>query len=106
MNKFQSLKRKKDLAFITQLQKKLPQAEIFLVGGIVRDTLLDMPSKDYDFVVTGVPVAKLEDYLARFGPVSLVGKAFGVFKFQPEGAEGGGRPLAGGVSGTRIDVVA
>ncbi|KKW16489.1 MAG: hypothetical protein UY52_C0004G0054, partial [Parcubacteria group bacterium GW2011_GWC2_49_9] len=45
-----SLRRKKDFAFISALRQKYPSAEMYLVGGIIRDTLLKRNSKDYDFV--------------------------------------------------------
>jgi len=87
MKKFQALKRKKELSFISQLRKKLPQAEIFLVGGIVRDTLLGMASKDYDFVIRNIPTSKLLAFLKTQGWVDIVGKKFGVLKFTPKGTK-------------------
>ncbi len=87
MNKFLLLKRKKELSFIAQLQKKYPTAEIFLVGGIVRDTLLSMPSKDYDFVVRNILTSKLLAFLKTKGWVDIVGKKFGVLKFTLKGSK-------------------
>ncbi len=61
-------------------------ATIFLVGGAVRDALLDKKNiKDYDFVVQGLAPQKLENILSKFGKVNLVGRKFGVFKFRPTG---------------------
>ena len=71
--------------FIKQLQKQLPEAEIFLVGGAVRDILLKRETKDFDLVVRNVSKPKLEKTLAKLGKVNLVGKKFGVFKFTPRG---------------------
>ncbi len=73
--------------FIKKLQKKFPKAEIFLVGGIIRDHLLRRESKDYDFVVRNVPAANLQRFLKSLGWVDLVGKTFGVLKFVPRGVE-------------------
>jgi len=73
-----------ELAFIKTLAKKYPKAEFFLVGGMVRDLLLDKDSQDFDFVVRHIPIKKLEQELARLGKVSLVGKTFGVLKFRPK----------------------
>ena len=58
--------------------------EIFLVGGAVRDLLLGREVKDFDFVVRGLEIKKLETILAQMGRVELVGKNFGVFKFVPK----------------------
>ncbi|MFA5022589.1 MAG: HDIG domain-containing metalloprotein [Patescibacteria group bacterium] len=74
--------------FIKQLAKKFPQADIFLVGGAVRDAILNRPTKDFDFVVRGVAKNDLQNFLAALGKVSLVGKKFGVFKFRPKGWTG------------------
>ncbi len=58
-------------------------ARVFLVGGAVRDSLLNKKEiKDYDFVVQGVTPQKLETILNKFGKVDLVGRKFGVFKFR------------------------
>ncbi len=73
-----------ELAFINVLAKKYPKAEFFLVGGMVRDLLLNKDSQDLDFVVRNIPIKKLEGELARLGKVSLVGKTFGVLKFRPK----------------------
>ncbi len=79
-----ALKQGADLEFANRLLKKFPQAKIYLVGGIVRDWLLKRDSQDYDFVVSGVPVKKLESFLKTQGQVNLVGRRFGVFKFTPK----------------------
>lgn len=73
------------LATAGNLLKGIPGSEIYLVGGAVRDQLLNRPTKDYDLVVRNVEAAKLEGWLGSNGQVSLVGKTFGVFKWQPEG---------------------
>ena len=78
-------KRNSDLAFVSKLQKKFPNAEVFLVGGMVRDIALGRDSKDYDLVVRNVLGKKLMEYLASVGDVNLVGKKFGVYKFYPKG---------------------
>lgn len=59
-------------------------AEIFLVGGAVRDTALGRQTRDYDFVVRGLQARKLQDFLAEAGIVNLVGRTFGVYKFIPD----------------------
>lgn len=52
----------------------------FLVGGAVRDLLLELPIKDLDIEVHGLTIDQLQKILSEFGPVSLVGKAFGVLR--------------------------
>ncbi len=51
-----------------------------LVGGAVRDLLLDLSTKDLDIEVYGLSAEQLELLLREFGTVSLVGKVFGVFR--------------------------
>ena len=60
--------------------------ELYLVGGAVRDALLGAPSKDTDYLVTGVPLEDLHSHLAMWARVDLVGSSFGVLKltFQSE----------------------
>jgi len=78
----------KDLAawrktpFISRLLAKYPQAEVFLVGGAVRDAILGRKTNDFDFVVRGVAKKDLQKFLTTQGKVDLVGKRFGVFKFR------------------------
>jgi len=52
----------------------------FLVGGAVRDTVLNIPFYDADIEVHGLSEEKLETVLKQHGTVSYVGKAFGVFR--------------------------
>lgn len=80
---FKGLLKSPSFSFIKKIEKQFPSSEIYLVGGAVRDTLLKRKTKDYDFVVRGVPLKKLECFLKRIGTVNFVGKAFGVLKFSP-----------------------
>lgn len=66
--------------FINNLNKK---GEVFLVGGIVRDSLLNKDSKDIDLLVTGIPMNELIDILTPHGKVDTVGESFGIIKFSP-----------------------
>lgn len=55
-------------------------ARVYLVGGCVRDILLDRELKDFDLEVHCIDLDKLEGVLKQFGVVILVGKQFGVLK--------------------------
>lgn len=49
---------------------------LYLVGGAVRDTLLGITPKDYDYCVTGL---EKEDFIRIFPEAQLQGKSFPVF---------------------------
>ncbi|MEK7167072.1 MAG: HD domain-containing protein [Patescibacteria group bacterium] len=82
---FQKIKYKKEIInFVEKISKDFPEAEVFLVGGTVRDILLKQTDQmDYDFLIRKVEAKKLEKFLNKLGKVNLVGKQFGVFKFLP-----------------------
>jgi tRNA nucleotidyltransferase (CCA-adding enzyme) len=54
---------------------------VYEVGGSVRDTFLGQVIKDRDLVVARLPLNAIQSILKRHGKVSLVGKSFGVIKF-------------------------
>lgn len=56
-----------------------------VVGGAVRDTLMNLPATDFDIEAYGLAPDALEAALGRVGTVHLTGKAFGVFKVTPPG---------------------
>jgi tRNA nucleotidyltransferase (CCA-adding enzyme) len=61
----------------------------YVVGGAVRDALLDRDVEDFDVEVFGLPAEGLEAVLAVHGRVDAVGQAFRVYKLSGvEGAEG------------------
>jgi tRNA nucleotidyltransferase (CCA-adding enzyme) len=51
-----------------------------VVGGWVRDRLLDRPSKDVDVEVYGIPADRLKSLLETIAPVNTVGESFTVYK--------------------------
>ncbi|MDP6931296.1 MAG: hypothetical protein QGG40_00200 [Myxococcota bacterium] len=61
--------------------------QAWLVGGRVRDELLDRPSKDLDVEVHGLSAERLEAVLSKLGAVNQVGRSFGVFKVRIDGVE-------------------
>ncbi len=52
----------------------------YLVGGCVRDIVLEQPLKDLDIELHGITLADAEQVLASFGHVMLIGKQFGVLR--------------------------
>lgn len=57
--------------------------DIYEVGGSVRDTLLEIPKKDQDLLVTRLSLQQLTEKLRPWGEVMTVGRSFGVIKFYP-----------------------
>src|SRR5829696_7085696 len=51
-----------------------------LVGGCVRDALMGTQPKDWDLEVYQLDAQRLREILNQFGPVSVVGEAFTVYK--------------------------
>ena len=78
--------------FITTIKPNIPKilekilislqeigATPILVGGCVRDALLQIPSKDYDVEIFGIDsLETILKSLKKYGSVKLVGKSFGV----------------------------
>ena len=52
----------------------------YLVGGCVRDMVIEQPLKDLDIELHNISLAGAEQVLAAFGQVILVGKQFGVLR--------------------------
>ena len=59
---------------------KVEGGRALLVGGCVRDILMQRRPKDWDLEVYGLAPATLRRVLDRFGPVNVVGEAFTVYK--------------------------
>lgn len=74
------------LSFLTICQPLLPiikaignlHGAAYVVGGSVRDLILDRECKDFDVEVHGLTLDQLEGVLKQFGHVELIGKKFGV----------------------------
>jgi len=54
-----------------------------LVGGCVRDELMDRQPKDWDVEIYGIAPARLRELLDSLGEVNVVGEAFTVYKLGP-----------------------
>ncbi len=73
-------------AELERLLRDVPAlSRAYLVGGCVRDALLGISHKDFDFEVYGVDYETLARQLATHGRVDRVGKSFGVIKFTGSG---------------------
>jgi tRNA nucleotidyltransferase/poly(A) polymerase len=70
----------KEKPFIKSLINDL-NSDVYAVGGVVRDLILNKPNKDIDLIVRKVPIDTLIKQLEKFGRVDVVGKSFGVLKF-------------------------
>lgn len=59
------------------------EGSAYLVGGAVRDSIIGFESKDYDYVITKVPLNDLQSKLESLLPeskINSVGKSFGIIK--------------------------
>ena len=64
---------------IKKILSALPAtAEVFLVGGAIRDILLKRKVKDWDLVVRKIPLIRLKIWLAKVGKVDTKGEKWGV----------------------------
>ncbi len=78
------------LALDEKLASALPAGSLFAVGGRVRDEVrsvvegIGFQNKDFDYVVTGVPIENLQERLRPLGHVDIVGAAFAVLKLTIE----------------------
>lgn len=73
---------------LAEALRQMPELrESYLVGGCVRDWLLEKPGQDFDIEVFGVNYDQLAAGLSRWGKPNLVGRSFGVVKLTgPRGA--------------------
>ncbi len=63
-------------------------AELYEVGGPVRDRLMGRPQKDHDYLCRKLTIEQIQRILKPFGKVAVVGKHFGVLKFWPHRERG------------------
>jgi len=76
----------KTLKTLRKLQTELG-AEVFLVGGAVRDRLRRKEPNDLDFIVRDVAPVDFEAFMRKRGRLELVGESFGVYLFSAKGSE-------------------
>jgi poly(A) polymerase len=71
--------------FVKDFAEINPSANLYLVGGAVRDAFLGIESSDFDLVAENITWDELISYLERYGKVAAVeGRNFGVVKFTSE----------------------
>lgn len=63
-------------------------ANIYVVGGSVRDAYIGNNIKDIDLIVDRLNLNQIKDILESFGKVNIVGESFSVLKFKPIGWDG------------------
>lgn len=62
--------------------------EVYVVGGAVRDALMQKTPKDIDLMVSGIPTEEVNHILGQLpGRVDLTGKNFGVYRYNDKGHE-------------------
>lgn len=62
--------------------------EVYAVGGVVRDALMNEASNDIDLMVTGLHSDQVNDILSKLpGKMDLTGKSFGVYRYHYKGHE-------------------
>jgi tRNA nucleotidyltransferase (CCA-adding enzyme) len=63
-------------------------AEVYAVGGVVRDALMGEESNDIDLMATGLHQDDVDRVLRKLpGKVDITGKSFGVFRYNYKGHE-------------------
>lgn len=80
MNLSELTKKIKEKKFIKYIIDEL-NGDPYLVGGVVRDSLLKKENKDIDLVIRNIDIDDLINGLNQFGKVDVVGESFGVLKF-------------------------
>ena len=61
-------------------QVRLQGGKVLIVGGAVRNIIMDLPIIDIDLEVYGVSIQELQNILSAHGRVDYVGKSFGVLR--------------------------
>jgi len=95
----------KDFDFINELEQRDSDIEVFVVGGSVRDAVLEKTPKDIDLVVAKTSPLELVNTLLKYGKITfdrnpkvdidklskeereqLIMNSYGVLKFNPQGS--------------------
>lgn len=61
-------------------------ADVYVVGGAIRNAFLGRPIKDIDMVIAGMPLPEVEQLLGTVGRVDVIGRRFAVIRVSlPDG---------------------
>lgn len=72
-----------DLRSQDWIKQLLRKSRVCIVGGCVRDALMNKPIKDVDIVVEGLSMEQIKELLKNYGRSILAGQSFSVIKFRP-----------------------
>ena len=100
---YETLPKMEEFKFIQQLKEVASEVGVYVVGGSVRDAVLQKPPKDIDLVINRVDPLVLIDILLKYGKVTfdrnpkaqletmtqeekirLIKNSYGVIKFNPK----------------------
>ncbi|MFH1171251.1 MAG: HD domain-containing protein [bacterium] len=70
--------------FLTRLSRRCSKGKLYLVGGTVRDLLLQKTVTDIDVVVTGIPLRTMRTIAKPLGSVHEIGARFGILRVTPK----------------------
>ena len=105
-NFYREIVKMKELEFIKELTQDNKEAGVYLVGGSVRDAVIDKPAMDIDLIINRIDPGELIEILEKYGrvifdrnPKAELGKmtreekeilirdSYGVIKFHPKDSE-------------------
>lgn len=72
------------LTWVGLFLEEFPNADVYLVGGTLRDVILGRLPNDIDVMIRNVEPGRLDNWLNVHGAAEFVGR-FGTFKFVPNG---------------------
>ena len=100
---YETLPKMKEFEFLQALKEISNEVGVYIVGGSVRDAVLEKPAKDIDLIVKQIEPAELVDILLKYGKVvfdrnpnvkfeeidpaeiaKILNDSYGVIKFNPK----------------------
>lgn len=79
-----NLKNREEFSVLMKIVKKINEkgGKTFLVGGMVRDAVMNISSKDIDVEIHQITPSQLKEILSKFGTVDEIGSQFGILKIK------------------------